>query len=88
MLVLQKISAAHQEKVVAVLEDLLKRANEGELTSFAYIAEEMERGDPLMGVVGRYREEPTRLLGELSVMKMKLSKYAARRRGDFSQTAM
>jgi hypothetical protein len=78
-----KITSAHQTKIVAVLEDLLERAAAGELTSLAYIAEELELRESLMGVVGRYRDEPVRLLGEMSVMKAKLAQYAHQRRSDY-----
>lgn len=82
-----RITSVHQPSIVAVLEDLLDRAKRGDLTSIAYIAERLER-DPLIGVVGRYREHPTRLLGEMAVMKIKLAKYASRKRDDYEQTMM
>lgn len=89
MRVVQNITATHTVKIVAVLEDLLARAKHGQLTSLAFVAEELEQGDSILGVVGRYREEPTKLLGELSVMKMKLTKFAAKKRQpEFQQSVM
>lgn len=79
MQVVRKISAAHTNKIVAVLRDLLGRAEADEIVSLAFLAEEAERTEPLLGVVGRYREQPTRLIGELSVMKAKLTKFAHKR---------
>lgn len=80
MAAVQKIAAVHTNKIVAVLKDLLQRAEADELTSFAFLAEVADRPEPLLGVVGRYREQPTRLIGELSVMKVKMTKFANKTR--------
>jgi hypothetical protein len=85
----QNISGVHATRIVAVLEDLLERARADQFTSLAFVAEQ-HRDDPLIGVVGLYRERPTKLLGELSMMKAKLIKYANRKRQpqDFQQSAL
>lgn len=76
MQLVRKITAAHTNKIVAVLKDLLERAEADEMTSLAFVAEVTTNDDPLLGVVGRYREQPTRLIGELSVMKAKMTRFA------------
>lgn len=89
MHLVQRITATHGRKIVAVLEDLLDRARGGQLTSLAYVAEELDQGDSLLGVVGRFRDEPTKLIGELAVMNVKLAKYATtKRRPDFQHSTM
>jgi hypothetical protein len=77
-----KIGAAHAPRVAAVLEELLAQARAGELISLAFLAETTGR-EPIAGIVGRYREEPTRALGEMAIMKAKLARYAASQRDGF-----
>lgn len=85
-----KISAAHGPKVVEVLEELLVLAHRGELVSMAFLAEQLGLQEPVCGVVGRYRDDPAKLLGEMAVMKTQLARFAAERRvqrgGDFTQS--
>jgi hypothetical protein len=76
-----KLAEVRAQKVVDVLEALLDRAHAGELISLAFLAEQTD-GDPISGLVGRYRAEPERALGELSVMKTRLAGYVASQRDD------
>lgn len=72
----KQLAAPHSEKVVGVLKELLERAESGELVSLAYIAEPI-KGRPECGIVGRYRREPARCLGEINVMAERLARYIA-----------
>lgn len=80
------ITAPQAEKITAVLEDLLARAHAGRLTSLAFLAEEVSHSDPLVGVVGRYREDLPRLVGELAVMRLQITEHAVHRRRHLDRT--
>lgn len=85
---LHKLGAAHAERVVAVLEDLLARARAGELTSLAYLAEQSHTREPLAGISGRYREDPAKAVAELAIMNVRLTNYAASLRQDFTASTI
>lgn len=72
----RRIADPHGMKVTAVLEALLKKARDGRLPSFTFVAEELGNPNPLYGVVGRHRTEPARAIGPLAVMKAKLIELA------------
>jgi len=79
------IGAAHAGKIVEVLRELLDMALDGQLVSLAVLAECGAEREPLPIVVGRYRADPARLLGELSVMQSRLTQHtlATRRERGF-----
>lgn len=76
---LHRIGEHHEEAVVAVIEDLLDFAKEHGMTGFQFVAEVSGQREPLDGVVGRFRSDPHRLIGELTVVKSKLVRLVARR---------
>lgn len=90
MKALEVIGASHAERVAEMLGALFAEGKEGEYISFAFVAERLN-GTTSCGVVGRYRHEPIRCLGELTVMKTRLAHLAAKQkeeveRVDFSPT--
>ncbi len=83
---LQVIGEQHAERVVEVLEELLSKARAGRTVSFAYLTEGLTETDSESGVVGRYRADPNRCLGDLVVMKERLARYAATRGRGFASS--
>lgn len=75
-----KIGAGRSESVVEALESLMVRAKAGELISIAYLAECTKMREPLAGVAGGYRNDPAKIVGELSIMKDVIARFAAQRR--------
>jgi hypothetical protein len=73
-----KISEPHHERVRAALEDLLALAQDEGLSSFMYIVEDRSRNIRIDGVVGRFRSDPLRLLGLVTLAKAKIAQVAAR----------
>lgn len=49
----------------------------GRLPSLLFIGEEIGNPDPLYGLVGRFRTDPHRAIGQMAVMKRKLILFAA-----------
>lgn len=68
----RRINGPHEKKVVAVIEELLDFARTHGVIAFQFVAEVPGRRTPLEGVVGRYRADPARLIGELAVVKSNL----------------
>jgi hypothetical protein len=81
-MVVKNINDPHAQRVVAVLEVLLKKARAGQLPSFGFFGEETGRRQPIDGVVGRFRQDPHRIIGHLEVMKAKLTDAAVERAYD------
>lgn len=82
MAVLREFKDPHVAKVEAVLEELLKRARAGRMPSFLFIAEEVGRGAPRYGLVGRFRSDPAKAIGHLNIMRVKVTDFAASQAAD------
>lgn len=76
---LHRIGGHHEKVVLAVIEDLLDYAKEHGMTSFQFIAEIPGQREPLDGVVGRFRADPHRLIGQLTIVQSKLVRLVATR---------
>lgn len=77
MTAVSQIGAAHAAKIVEVLQELLEAAKAGQLVSLALLAEYVGQHEAVPVIVGRYRSDLARLLGELSVMNARLAQHAA-----------
>lgn len=75
----QHIGAPHAKRVVAVIEELLEQAKAGEFVSIAFATENSKR-QTFSGVEGLWRGDPARFLGELSIIKARVSAVAAKAR--------
>lgn len=82
----RNINEPHARKVAAVLRELLRKADAGRLSSLEFIAEEEGRKQPLEGIVGRFRQDPHRVIGHLEVMKTKLAGFAVEQEQDFEDS--
>jgi hypothetical protein len=80
-----KFDNPHAEKVAAVLEEMLKRTRAGKMPSLLFIAEEVGR-EPRYGLVGRFRSDPAKALGHVTVMKEKLTDFAADHAPDIEES--
>jgi len=81
---LEVIGAPHAEKVAEMLGALHTEGKEGTYISFMFVAERLD-GSTACGIVGRYRREPIRCLGELVVMKARLAHFAAKQKEEREQ---
>lgn len=79
MPVLEVIAAPHAAKVAEALDALRAEGRQGKYISLMFVLERPD-GSTTCGVVGRYRHDPARCLGELSVVKTRLAHFAARQR--------
>lgn len=77
-MLIRGINDPHARKVAGVLEALLQEAEVGELISLAFVAERRSRKS-IDGVTGRFRSDPLRVLGAITVMKSKLARVAAKK---------
>lgn len=76
---LEAIVAPHAERVAEALDALHAEGHEGKYISFMFVMERPD-GSTTCGVTGRYRNDPLRALGELSVMKTRLAHFAAKQK--------
>lgn len=72
---IHRITEANERKVEATIEELLRASQEHGFSSFMFIAEGRGRAR-FEGVVGRFRQEPLRAIGWLTLIKVKLAKLA------------
>jgi hypothetical protein len=87
MAVVQRIADAHGKKVEEALQVMLKKNREGRLSSLLFIAEEIGTDAPIYGLVGRFRREPSRAIGHLAILKVKLAAYAAESMPDLEENS-
>lgn len=55
--------------MVLLLEELLELARDGQLLSFAYMADVLGSNRPEFGVLGRWRGDKAKFVGELSLLR-------------------
>lgn len=72
----------HADKVAAVLEELLERTRAGRMPGFLFIADEIGRRTPRYGMVGRFRVDPAKAIGHLTIMREKVADFAASQAAD------
>ena len=84
MKVLEVISAPHARRVAEALDALRAEGPKEGYISFMFVMERPD-GSTTCGVTGRYRNDPMRALGELSVMKTRLAHFAARQKEEREQ---
>lgn len=72
----RRIEDPHAKKVAEVLEAMLVRAKAGRVPSLLVIMEEGGSSKPRYCVVGRFRADPARALGHVTVMREKLTELA------------
>lgn len=75
--VVRKITDRHARAVKEALEVMMRKNRLGRIPAFLFIAEEIGNPHPLLGMVGRFRTDPSRAIGHLAVMKAKVIELAA-----------
>ena len=70
-------TARSSEKIGLALEVLLRKHGAGRLHSLMFIAEEIGNPKPMYAIAGRFRDDPTKAIGHLAIMKEKVTEYAA-----------
>lgn len=72
----RRLNEKYAVAVAEICQALLTKAKAGRHVSLFFIAEEEGSGTPIYGVVGRFRKDPYRILGELVVVKDRLTEMA------------
>lgn len=82
---LHKLEDVHRRAVAEVVDDIANFVRTEGASSLIFLIESPRRRRSLTGVVGRFRADPRRAIGELAVLKSELVQFAS---NEFTDSAL